>query len=306
MRHVPVLLQETLALLDPKSGETFIDATFGAGGHALQIAEKVGSGGQVLGIDANAENIAALVPVPKNLTLAAGNFSQIAHLAKAAGITSVDGILFDLGLSTDILDDSNRGFSFETEGPLDMRFGGDGMTAAEFLNSAPSAELHKVLRTYGEEKNSKRITRLIEERRRKAPFKTTFDLRDAVLETFPEHLKKSRQAYSSLRRVFQAVRIQVNNELEVLESALQQSFQLLKKDGRLVVISYHSLEDRVVKNFFKDKAKGCICPPDFPVCLCGRNPQMMILTKKPVTPMVGEQEQNSRSKPAKLRAAKKL
>ena len=310
MPHIPVLLKETIEYLAVKRGGKYIDATYGGGGHSRAIAER---GGQVLGIDLDSRLRG------NDIRVVHGNFADIGEIARENGFTEVDGILFDLGLSSEQLDDPKRGFSFQKDGPLDMRMSPLGkfqitnsksQTAAEIINFYSEKELIEIFYKYGEERRfGRRVARALLDARKLGSIKTTAQLFDIIKRALPASLRF--RAGDTARRIFQALRIAVNRELENLERALPQALGLLKGDrgdkgGRIVVISFHSLEDRIVKKFMTCEAKGCVCPPEFPQCVCGKTPTLKILTKKPVTAADEEIKQNPRSKSAKLRAAMKF
>lgn len=301
--HIPVLLQETLQYLDPKPKEKYIDATIGGGGHARAILER---GGIVLGIDRDPIAIENLRGRIATELLAVGNFGNLRETAEYQGFTEIDGILFDLGLGSHQLDAPERGFSFQKSGPLDMRFDQTAAKTAEMVvNNYPEKDLLKIFRQFGEEyRFAKRIARAILETRKHKPIRTTDELFETIKKTLPGKFRF--KAGDTARKIFQSIRIEVNGELENLEKALPQALQLLKRGGKLVVISFHSLEDRIVKRFLLNEAKGCVCPPEFPVCQCGKNPSLLVLTKKPITASPNEIEANPRARSAKLRAARKL
>lgn len=296
--HVPVLLQEVIKYLEPKPGKKFIDATLGGGGHARAIIEH---GGQVLGIDRDPK-------VAKNAKIktAAGDFKNLKSIAEENGFEKVDGVLFDLGLGSHQLDDAERGFSFQKSGPLDMRYNPEqALTAQKLVNEFPEKELVKIFYRFGEERRfGKRIARAILEARKAGRIETTFELFELIKKTLPSKLRF--KAGDTARRIFMSLRIAVNDELASIEQALPQALDILAGHGRLVVISFHSLEDRLVKSFMVEAAKDCICPPSFPVCRCDKQAALRILTKKPVQASQEEIAQNPRSRSAKLRAAEKL
>ncbi|MDP2932647.1 MAG: 16S rRNA (cytosine(1402)-N(4))-methyltransferase RsmH [bacterium] len=302
MPHIPVLLKEVIEYLNPASGKIFIDATYGGGGHSKALLEKVGSEGKVLAIDAD-RGISEIKD--KSLIFVRGNFKDLAEIAKSSGLRQVDGILFDLGLSSLELEDAGRGFSFSKDGPLDMRFDQTtGRTAADIVNISSEQELRKIFEDFGEEHLSKRIARVILQERASHKPRTTRELFELIKKAVPASLRM--RTGDVARRIFQSLRIAVNGELENLENALPQAFGLLKPGGRIVAISFHSLEDRIVKRYFLKLAKGCTCPPEFPQCICGKKPQARILTRKPVAALKQEVALNSRAKSAKLRAVEKL
>ncbi len=283
----------------------YVDCTVGTGGHFREMAQSLSPQGFLLGLDTDPHTIEYLqsnleISVPHQLINA--NFSELSRVCYRAGQLQVDGILFDLGLSSFALDDPERGFSYLKDGPLDMRFNpAQGMTAGEYLNSAPAGELTKVFRQYGEEHQAAKIARAIVKKRQIKPIETTEELAQIIRSIVP-----AATVIKSLSRIFQAIRIHVNRELAVLETALIQALLLLRLGGRLVVISYHSLEDRLVKQFFNKEATDCICPRDFPVCRCGHKASLRILTPKPIKPTPAEITQNPRARSAKLRAAEKI
>lgn len=305
LNHVPVLLKETLELLDLKPGEICIDATLGGGGHTKAVSERVGNPGKILAIDADRSTVSRFQISDfrfQNVEIAQGNFRDIGSIAKNAGFEKVDAVLFDLGLSSMELDDPARGFAFQKDGPLDMRFDQRaGLSAARIVKEFSESELVKIFKEYGEERFAKRIARAAVFARTLAPITRTSQLFEIIKRALPAKLRH--KAADNARRIFQALRIKVNEELESLTKALPQAYELLAKNGRLAVISFHSLEDRLVKRFFSDLSKGCVCPPEFPVCICGKSPQMRILTKKPIRASDEEIAANSRAKSAKLRAA---
>ena len=316
MKHIPVLLNEVISIFDPKPGQKFIDATLGMAGHANEFLK---ASANVLGVDTDPSVIlrysARLAEDASrgregsrndNLQVVAGNFSELKRVADENGFDQVDGILFDLGLGSHQLDAGERGFSFQKEGPLDMRFSQQQQrTAGQIVNFYPEKELIRIFQKFGEEKRfGKRIARGILAARKEHEIETTTQLFEIIKKTLPGQLRF--KAGDSARRIFQGLRIEVNSELNNLEKGLQQALQLLKAGGKLVVISFHSLEDRIVKSFFIKESKDCVCPPQFPECRCDARARVRILTKKPVTATPSEIETNSRSKSAKLRAAERI
>lgn len=305
MRHTPVLVQETIALLAPQPGEIFIDATLGAGGHARALLEHLGPTGKLLGLD---RDNTALTTTKKELTdrrmtTVHGSFEHLQPIANGQGFSEVDGILFDLGLSSMELADAQRGFSFQVNGPLDMRFDQchDTTTAADLVNRLSLAQLRSILVRYGEETHAGRIASAIVQRRKKQTISTTHHLLLAVLDA----VRTTRSRIHPATRTFQALRIAVNRELEALTAVLPQAVNLLKPGGRLVIISFHSLEDRIAKQYFRRESHGCVCPPEFPICTCGHQASIALLTTKPITPSADEIRANPRSRSAKLRGIKK-
>lgn len=307
MSHVPVLLKETLEFLNVKAGEVCIDATFGGGGHTKALAEKVGRDGKVLALDADAGAVGKFQISNfkfQNVAIVHGNFRDLSTLAKGRGFEQIDAILFDLGLSSLELDDAGRGFSFQKDGPLDMRFDQTvGRTAGELLAESSERDLQKIFKEYGEERFAKKIARAVMATRAEQRLTSTSQLFEVIKRALPGALRY--RAGDFARRIFQALRIAVNGETESLALALPQALALLKPGGRLAVISFHSLEDRIVKRFFVEKSRGCVCPPEFPECVCGKKPEVRVLTRKPVTPSPEEQLENTRSRSAKLRVAVK-
>jgi 16S rRNA (cytosine1402-N4)-methyltransferase len=304
--HIPVLLEEAVTWLAPRPGSDVIDCTVGRTGHARRILEATSPDGRLLGIDADETAIhsarVSLKPFAGRVSLVESYFDRLAEIASEAGFSSVDGVLFDLGVSSPQIDDPTRGFSFNTDGPLNMRMGNLPVSAAGLVATADQAELARIFREYGEERYANRIARRIVSERGQTPITTTKQLANLVSHTIPG----TRGPIHPATRVFQALRIAVNSELERLDRALEQSIPLLKSGGRLVIISFHSLEDRIAKRFLRREQRGCICPSDVPACVCGRVPRVRILTSKPVVPTATEIESNPRSRSAKLRAAEVL
>ena len=309
--HLPVLADEVIEMLAPAPGSLHIDATLGGGGHTERILEAANPDGRLLGLDADPAAIARvqarLGPVYSDrLVLRQANFRELADVAPAAGFGAVDGALFDLGLSSFQLADRERGFGFRTGGPLDMRFDTSrGVPASELLASLDTAELTALFRRYGEEPKAPRIARAIVDARRVAPIATAEELAALVERVLPPNPRQPRRTHPATR-VFQALRIAVNEELDALQAGLAAALDLLRPGGRLVVLSYHSLEDRIVKRFFQAERRGCICPPELPVCVCGRNPRLRLVTSPSLTPTDAEIAINPRARSARLRAAERL
>lgn len=302
--HVPVMVAEVVGGLAVRPGGSYIDCTVGTGGHAAAVLEKSQPGGRLLGIDADPEAIAAaharLEKAGQAATLVNDNFARLGVVARENNFGPVNGVLFDLGLSSPQLDVSERGFSFRREAPLDMRFNpAQELTAAGIVNAYPEVELARIIHEYGEERRSQRIARAIVNSR---PVSTALELARIVEGTAGGRRPRIHPA----TRTFQALRIAVNNELESLAIALEQAVSLLVSGGRLVVVSYHSLEDRIVKQFLKREASGCICPPGTPACQCGRLPSLRILTRKVIVPSELEVVMNPRSRSARLRVGERL
>ena len=310
MSHYPVLLSEVMQYVGATSGSKFIDATVGGGGHAKEIL-KQNAKATVLGLDWDKESLLLLETELKKgklnskVILAHSNYAEIAAVAQQNDFQPVDGIILDLGFSSLQLDNQDRGFSFQNSGPLDMRYDRTQiLTAATILNQYTEKDLEVIFKKYGEEIHSKKIARDLVVHRKISSFSTADQVLHVIKQALPAPIRH--KANDSARRIFQALRIEVNHELDNLANALPEMFKLLAPKGRLVVISFQSLEDRIVKNFFLELARGCICPSDFPQCICGNEPKAKILTKKPVTATDQELAENGRSKPAKLRAIEKI
>lgn len=301
--HVPVLYEQVLAGLEIGPGGRYIDATVGAGGHAAGILAASAPDGQLLGLDTDPEAVAyasqVLAPFGDRVTVGVGNFRHLKRQAILLGFKDVEGILMDLGLSSRQLADVDRGFSFSQEGPLDMRMdrrGGE--TAADLVNQLPEAELAGILWQYGEERHARRIARAVVASR---PIQSTDQLAELVARTVGR-----REKIHPATRTFQALRIATNDELGALSEALPQALDLLRPGGRLAVIAFHSLEDRLVKRFFQREARDCICPPETPVCVCGHQAKLKVISRKPVRPEASEIAENPRSRSARLRIAERL
>ena len=310
--HIPVLAEEVMSMLGPAPGSLQIDATLGGGGHTERILEATDPDGRLLGLDADGAAIARVASrlhprFGDRLALRQANFRDLGTVAREEGFDAVDGTLFDLGLSSYQLADTERGFGFRAGGPLDMRFDTSrGVPAAELLATLDQDELTALFRRYGEDPRAGRIARAIVDARKTAPITTAEDLAALVERVSPPNPRQPRRITHPATRVFQALRIAVNEELDALQEGLASALDLLRPGGRLVVLSYHSLEDRIVKRFFAAERRGCICPPELPVCVCGRNPRLRLLTTKPVTPARSEVEANPRARSARLRAAERL
>jgi len=309
--HLPVMVEEVVAMLAAAPGSLQIDATLGGGGHAERILEASDPDGRLLGLDADGAAIARvrsrLGPrFGDRLRLRQANFRELAEVGPAEGFGAVDGCLFDLGLSSFQLSDAGRGFGIRTGGPLDMRFDtGRGLPAAELLATLDVRELTALFRKYGEEPFAGRIARAIVEARRVAPIRTAGELAALVERVAPARAPGRRRVHPATR-VFQALRIAVNEELDALEAGLAAALDLLRPGGRLVVLSYHSLEDRIVKRFFQAERRGCTCPPEVPVCVCGRAPRLRLVVSKGLVPGEAEIIANPRARSARLRAAERL
>jgi 16S rRNA (cytosine1402-N4)-methyltransferase len=309
--HLPVLVEEVMSTLAPAPGSLQIDATVGGGGHTERILEATHPDGRLLGLDADGAAIARvdrrLRPrFGDRLVLRQANFREIGSVAPEAGFDGADGCLFDLGLSSFQLGDTDRGFGIRAGGPLDMRFDTNrGVPASELLATLDTTELTALFRRYGEEPQAPRIARAIVEARRSAAIATAEELASLVERVAPGSPRGRRRIHPATR-VFQALRIAVNEELDALQEALAAAVELLRPGGRLVVLSYHSLEDRIVKRFFQSERRGCVCPPEVPVCVCGRNPRLRLVTRRSVTPGAAELQANPRARSARLRAAERL
>jgi 16S rRNA (cytosine1402-N4)-methyltransferase len=309
--HVPVLSKEVVELLDPKPGQVFVDCTLGGGGHALAIAQRIGKAGRIIGIDLDPAAIAAAEklftaerPAAPH-TFVRGSYADIDVILEQNGTERADLILADVGISSYDLEQSGRGFTFQQDQPLDMRFDPAAhRTAAHIVNTYTEQHLAEIFRMFGEDAHSSRIARGIVAQRQTDTIATTLQLFDVIKRSLPGSIRY--KAADSARRIFQALRIEVNGELDSLSTFLPKAFRLLAPGGRLAVISFHSLEDRTVKQFFLAKAKGCICPSDFPECRCGRLPEGKILTRKVVMASGEEIVRNPRSRPAKLRVIEKI
>ena len=307
--HIPVLLDETLELLAPARGGIFVDGTLGGGGHAEAVLTRLPETGRLIGIDRDWEAVHAagdrLSAFGDRFTALHGNFFDMRALLNGIGVTEVSGILLDLGVSSHQLDKSARGFSYKTEAPLDMRMDQSaGLSAKDVVNTYPEAELARIFFEYGEERFSRRIAEKICRAREQYPIETTLQLAQIVREAIPAKYRNEPQ--HPARRTFQALRIEVNGELKGLDHAVEQACDLLQKGGRLCIITFHSLEDRIVKQAFRRFENPCTCPPSAPICICGKLPKAKILTKKPLTASAEEEAQNSRSTSAKLRCIEKI
>ena len=301
-RHYPVMLHEVIDSLDIKPDGIYVDGTLGGAGHSSEIARRLTDGGRLIGIDQDEDAIHAatehLAPFADRVTIVHDNYGNIADVLADLGIAGVDGILLDLGVSSYQLDTPDRGFSYRTDdAPLDMRMNQESdFTAADLLNTYSEKDLARIIRDYGEEKFADRIARNIV---RERPLETTGDLNRIIRETIPEKFR--RKGGNPSKRTFQAIRIELNRELAVLSDTVDTMIDLLNEDGRLAIITFHSLEDRIVKSHYRKEEYPCTCPPDFPVCVCGNISKGYELTRKPILPGDKELGENKRSKSAKLR-----
>lgn len=304
--HEPVLLEECIRSLAVKPDGLYLDGTLGRAGHSREILRRLSSGRLICvdrdqaALDAAADKLAG-----DNVTLVHGNFDQIDNILDGLGVDSVDGMLFDLGVSSPQLDDPARGFSYQADAPLDMRMDRqETLTARTVVNEWPQEELRRILYQYGEERYAPAIAGAIVRARDKEPIETTGTLVEIIRSAMPPQALREKQ--HPAKRTFQAIRIAVNDELGAVERMLQKAPGCLRPGGRLAVISFHSLEDRLVKRAMADWARGCTCPPDFPVCVCGKKPVMRTVARKPILPSEEEIENNPRSRSAKLRVAEKI
>lgn len=306
--HRPVLLDECIRALKLRPDGVYLDGTLGRGGHSRRIAEAL-AGGRLICLD---RDQAALDAAPERLgawldriTLVRANFAELDRVLDELGIAGVDGMLFDLGVSSPQLDDGTRGFSYRTDAPLDMRMDqSQSLTAADVVNGWEQDELRRILLQYGEERYAGLIAAAIARRRAETPIRTTLELVEIIKGAMPAKALKEKQ--HPAKRSFQAIRIAVNDELTAVDQMIRSAVPRLNPGGRLAVITFHSLEDRIVKTGLAQFAKGCTCPPDFPVCVCGKKPVIRLVTKKPILPSGQEQTENPRSRSAKLRVAEKL
>ena len=305
--HVSVLLDECIEGLNIKPDGIYVDGTLGGAGHSYHIAEKLTTG-RLIGIDRDPVALKAagerLSPFADRVTLVHSNFCRMGQVLQELGISGVDGILLDLGVSSPQLDDGSRGFSYMTDAPLDMRMdNGDALSADTVVNTWSYEELKRILYDYGEERYAPAIAAAIVRKREISPIRTTLELVDVIRSAMPPAALREKQ--HPAKRTFQAIRIVVNDELNSVSKAMDAAIPCLNPGGRLAVITFHSLEDRIVKNAMAAAAKGCICPPEFPVCVCGRKPQVTVLTRKPIVSGEEELERNPRARSAKLRICEK-
>ena len=302
--HTPVLLQETIENLNIRPDGVYADGTLGGAGHAREVCKRLSAGGRLIGIDQDADAIETaqerLMEYKDRATILRGNYCGMREMLAAEGVYAVDGILLDLGVSSHQLDDADRGFTYRADAPLDMRMDTrQALTASTVVNTYGEEELYRVIRDYGEERYARNIARNICRERQEKPVETTGELSDIIKASIPAGNRN--KGGHPAKRTFQAIRIEVNRELEVLEDSLDDMIDLLNDGGRICVITFHSLEDRIVKNIFRRNENPCTCPPDFPVCVCGKKPKGFVVTRKPIIPTVTEMETNTRSKSAKLR-----
>lgn len=307
--HIPVLFKQTIENLNIKPGGVYVDCTLGGAGHSLEIVKRIQPVGTLIGIDQDQSAINAakqtLEAYKDSVIYVKDNFRNLKNAIINSGFEKVDGILMDIGVSSHQLDEDDRGFSYMHDGPLDMRMDiTRPVTAESLLNSADFAEIKRIIRDYGEDKWADRIAKFICQEREKYRISTTYQLVDIIKMAIPAAAR--REGGHPAKRTFQALRIAVNEELDVLEAALYDAVEMLNIGGRLVVITFHSLEDRIVKNIFNQMERPCTCPSKIPICVCGKKPQLKVLTRKPITANEEELNDNSRAKSAKLRSAEKV
>ena len=307
--HRPVLLEECIQGLNIRPEGVYLDGTLGRAGHSREIARRLRGSGRLICVDRDQAALEAarerLGEWMDRVTLVHSNFDQVDKILDELELPGVDGMLFDLGVSSPQLDDGSRGFSYLADAPLDMRMDrSEGLTAAQVVNTWSQEELRRILFQYGEERFAPRIAGAIVRRREERPIKTTLELVDIIKGAMPA--KALREKQHPAKRSFQAIRIAVNDELSSVERMLRRAVPRLNRGGRLAVITFHSLEDRIVKTVLADFARGCICPPDFPVCVCGRTPDVRLVNKKPILPSQEEIQNNPRARSAKLRVCEKL
>ncbi len=306
--HASVLLNESVEALSIRPDGIYLDGTLGGAGHSFAIAGRLTTG-LLIGVDRDPAALEAaaqrLAPYESRVRLVHSNFRELDSILDGLGIGKVDGMLFDLGVSSPQLDDGSRGFSYMTDAPLDMRMNtGDALTARTVVNEWPREELRRILYEFGEERYAPQIASAIERARARRPIETTLELVDVIRGAMPPQALREKQ--HPAKRSFQAIRIAVNDELSSVSDMMRAAIPRLAPGGRLAVITFHSLEDRIVKNAMQTAAKGCTCPPEFPVCVCGKMPQIKIITRKPIVPGQRELGENPRARSAKLRVAQKL
>lgn len=299
--HVSVMLEESINGLNIKPDGIYVDGTAGGAGHSCEIAKHLNENGLLIALDRDPDAVIAAserLSVYKNAKVIRSNYSQLREVLDSLGIDKVDGVLMDLGVSSHQLDTGSRGFSYHVDAPLDMRMSQDGMSAADVVNSYSEKELAKIIFEFGEEKFSRQIAANIVKARELSPVKTTLELAKIIKNSVPQKVRRDK---NPCKKTFQAIRIAVNGELEHLSKGIDDAFYSLKSGGRLAVITFHSLEDRLVKQRFAGWCRGCTCPPDFPQCICGNKPQGKLVNRKPIEAEKEELEKNNRSRSAKLR-----
>lgn len=308
--HIPVFADECMEALAPERGGIYVDCTAGGGGHSYEIAKRIRSNGRLISIDRDDEAIAAcskrLSEFADIFTIVKSNYSEVTDVLDKLGVEKIDGIMWDFGVSSHQLDDGARGFSYSVDAPLDMRMDqASGMTARDVVNGYSEGELARIIREYGEEKFFGRIAGAIVRARNISSINTTTELASIVASAIPAPARR-KEAQHPARRTFQAIRIEVNGELDSIVPSLESAIDRLNPGGRAAVITFHSLEDRIVKQTFAAMAKGCDCPSDFPICVCGKKPTVKLLSRKPIIPSDEEIERNPRSRSAKLRCVEKI
>lgn len=308
-KHTSILLEETIENLDIKKNGVYVDGTLGGGGHSLEICKRLGEGGRLIGIDQDEAAIEAgrqrLEAFADKVTIVRSNYCNMKQVLAGLGIEKVDGILLDLGVSSYQLDTAERGFSYREDAPLDMRMDRrQTQTARDIVNDYPEMRLYQIIRDYGEDKFAKNIAKHIVAARQIKPIETTLELSEIIKRAIP--MKVRAVGGHPAKRTFQAIRIELNHELEVLQNSLEDMIDLLSDGGRICIITFHSLEDRIVKGIFRKNENPCECPPSFPVCVCGKKSKGRVITRKPILPSDRELEENSRSKSAKLRVFMKV
>ena len=308
-KHIPVLFHEIMDIMAPQPGEVFVDCTLGGGGHSRGFLERMGDDGRLIGIDQDTNALQAaganLAEFGDRVTYVHSNYNNLDEILNTYAPDGVDGILFDIGVSSHQLDEKDRGFSYMQDAPLDMRMNqSQNFGAWDVINTYSEEELHRIIKEYGEERWAKRVAQFIVEFRKEKPVETTGELVDIIKRAIPKGARE--EGSHPAKRTFQAIRIEVNDELGVLTRTISVAAKHLKKGGRLGIISFHSLEDRIVKEQFRYLASDCICPPELPFCQCDKVSEVKILTRKPVTATKEELEANSRSKSAKFRAVVKI
>ncbi len=307
-KHISVLLDECITGLNINEQGIYVDCTMGGAGHSSEIIKRLDNKGRLIGIDQDIEALKASkdkLSSYDNVNYVHDNFYNIKNILESLKIEEVDGILMDLGVSSYQLDKGERGFSYMKDAPLDMRMNRDNaLSAYEVINTYSMEDLYRIIRDYGEEKFAKRIAQFITKKREEGPIETTYELVDIIKAAIPA--KARREGPHPAKRTFQAIRIEVNSELSILNKTIEDGVDKLKVDGRIAIITFHSLEDRIVKNKFKDLENPCTCPREFPICICGKKPKVKIITRKPINPSQEEIENNSRSRSAKLRIAEKI
>lgn len=308
-KHTSVLLEETVDGLAVRPDGIYVDATLGGGGHAYEVCRRLSSKGSFIGIDQDAAAIEAakikLADFGEQVTIIRSNYCDLKRQLSRLGIEKVDGIVLDLGVSSYQLDTAERGFSYRTDAPLDMRMDQRQVkTARDIVNGYTEAELYRIIRDYGEDRFAKNIAKWIVKERKKVPIETTGRLNEVIRQAIPMKIQKTGGHPS--KRTYQAIRIELNRELDVLKDSLDGMIEMLNPGGRICIITFHSLEDRIVKSAFRKNENPCTCPSSFPVCVCGKTPKGKVITRKPILPSKEEMEENSRSKSAKLRIFERL